>query len=51
MGSKVDVLYDKVAADREGLDKVLGQQLSSAEIQRIYEGDMSVLNDKHFTED
>jgi hypothetical protein len=33
MGSKVDVLYDKVAADREGLDRILGQQLSSAEIR------------------
>ena len=51
MGSKVDVLYDKVAADREGLDRILGQQLSSAEIHQIYEGDMSVLQGKHFTAD
>lgn len=51
MGSKVDVLYDKVAADREGLDRILGQQLSSAEIRQIYEGDMSVLQGKHFTAD
>ena len=51
MGEKVDLLYDKVAADREGLDKILGQQLSSAEIRQFYDGDMSVLQGKHFTED
>lgn len=51
MGEKVDLLYDKVAADREGLDKILGQQLSSAEIRQFYDGDMSVLQGKHFTEE
>lgn len=47
---KAELLYDQMAADREGLNDILGQQLSSAEIKMFYEGDMSVLEGKTFTD-
>ena len=50
-GQKADLIYKQITADREGLDKILGQQLSEAEIKMFYSGDMSVLQDKNFTED
>lgn len=47
---QAELLYDQMAADREGLNDILGQQLSAAEIKMFYEGDMSVLEGKTFTE-
>ena len=48
---KAELLYEQMAADREGLNDILGQQLSQAEIIQFYNGDMSVLEGKTFTED
>ena len=48
---KAELLYDQMVADREGLNDILGQQLSQAEIIQFYNGDMSVLEGKTFTED
>lgn len=48
---KAELLYKQMAADREGLNDILGQQLSQAEIIQFYNGDMSVLEGKTFTED
>ena len=48
---KAELLYEQMVADREGLNDILGQQLSQAEIIQFYNGDMSVLEGKTFTED
>ena len=48
---KAELLYDQMVADREGLNDILGQQLSQAEIIQFYNGDISVLEGKTFTED
>jgi hypothetical protein len=38
-------------SNKEGLDNILGQSLSNAEIKMFYDGDMGVLQNKSFTED
>lgn len=51
LSQKADNLYSQMKTDREGLNKVLGQSLSSAEIKMFYDGDFSVLQNKEFTDE
>lgn len=51
LAQKIDNFYEQVGHDREEIDKILAQQLSSAEIVQFHQGDMSVLEGKVFTQD